>query len=280
MGIGVHGYANLRMAHQILQGLGIHTTSGLLATVSMTAHMRGDFRKFFLINLIILLNCVLKIFLPMHSNHGAVILVKAQETRIAINYRLNHRRFSACQDSLEAGMHLILHGQRSGSRIGLGGCDVLGAVGLPLELMVNSDGPVPHVQVTNRQANKLGDSQTSMEQDVHSIVILTVVLVLFHKVQKLPHLFNGDGLSCNRVIHNNLGQFKVKGVLADVVIFHGHCKSGPKNATDAVDTAVTSSVFLLKLNQEQLRIGVPNLLDGQVGKGFQEYRKWGFFKIS
>ena len=44
MGVGVHGHTNLRMAHQILQGLGIHATSGLLAAVSMTAHMRSDFR--------------------------------------------------------------------------------------------------------------------------------------------------------------------------------------------------------------------------------------------
>ena len=111
--------------------------------------------------------------------------------------------------------------------------------------MVNSDSLVLHIQVADRQSYKFGDSQASMEQDVHRIVILAVVLVLFDKGEELSHLVSADGFTCVGIIDHNLDKFKVKGILADVIILHCHCKSGAQNATDAMDGTVAPLVLCL-----------------------------------
>ena len=105
-----------------------------------------------------------------------------------------------------------------------------------------------------------------MEQDVHRIVILAVVLVLFDKGEELSHLVSADGFPCVGIVDNDLCKFKIKGILADVIILHRHSKSGAKNATDAMDAAVAPSVLLLKLHQECLGNGMAYLLNGQIGK--------------
>ena len=117
----------------------------------------------------------------MHCYHGAVILIEEQKARIPINGRLYHRRLSACQDSLEASIHIILHRQGSCTCIGLGGSNVLGSIALALKLTLDADSPALHIQVTDSQSHKFRDSHTSMEQNVHGIVILGVVLVSLDK---------------------------------------------------------------------------------------------------
>ena len=177
VGVGVHRYANLGMTHKVLQRFGIHTAFCLVGAVGMAAHMGRNQGKLFLVNAVVLLPGVLEVMLPMHCHHRAVILVKEQETRIAVNGRLDLGWLSACQDSLETGVNIVFHRQHSCSCVGLGGFNVLCAITSPLQLMVNSDSLVLHIQVADRQSYKFGDSQASMEQDVHRIVILAVCVI-------------------------------------------------------------------------------------------------------
>lgn len=226
MGVGVHRYTNLGMAHQVLQGFGIHTAFGLVGAVCMAAHMGSNQGKLFLVNAVVLLPGVLEVMLPMHCYRGTVILIQEQESRIAVNGRLDQGRLSVCQDSLKTGVHIILHRQHSCTCVGLGGFNVLCAVRLSLQLMVNADGLVLHIQVADGQSRKFGDSQTRMEQDINAVIVFAVVLVLLNEGQELPHLLPGDGFPCYRIVDNDLCKLKIKGILSEEIILHRCGKSG------------------------------------------------------
>ena len=73
------------MTHKVLQRFGIHTAFCLVGAVGMTAHMGCNQGKLFLVNAVVLFPGVLEVMLPMHCHHRAVILVKEQESRIAVN---------------------------------------------------------------------------------------------------------------------------------------------------------------------------------------------------
>ena len=214
----------------------------------MAAHMGRDFGEFFLVNLVVLLHSVVKVMFPMHRHHREFFLIQEQETRIPLNDRLLHRCFSVCQDSLETGIHLILHRQHSCACVGLCGFNVLGAIPSALELVVNMNGLILHIQVIHSQTHKLGNSHTRIEQDIHTIIIFAIMLVLFDKGQEFALLVSGDSFSGDRIVDDNLCQLKVKGILADVVILHRHSKCRAKNTTDAVNRTITPLVLFLQLD--------------------------------
>ena len=176
MGVGIQRYANVAVTHDVLQCLGIHTGFGHIGAECVPAHMGRDLGHLYLVNAVVLVQGVLEVMLPMHCHHRAVILVKEQEARIAVNGRLDQGRLSVCQDSLETGVNIVFHRKRSCSCVGLGGFNVLCAITSPLKLMVNSDGLVLHIQVADSQSHKLRDSQPRVEQDIDSIVILAIIL--------------------------------------------------------------------------------------------------------
>lgn len=62
------------MPHNVLQLFRINTRLCHIATKCMPCYMWGNHWKFFLVNLIILLTDMLKVFLPMQSNHRLLFL--------------------------------------------------------------------------------------------------------------------------------------------------------------------------------------------------------------
>ena len=79
MSIGVESDADIRMPHQILKHLRIHSGLCHIRAVRVSAYMRCDLRKLNAINAVILINCVLEVLLPVHSHHWLIVLVKAKE---------------------------------------------------------------------------------------------------------------------------------------------------------------------------------------------------------
>ena len=54
MGIGVQRDADIRVIHDILQGLGVHAALCHVGTEGMAAHMRRDFRKLNFVDAVVL----------------------------------------------------------------------------------------------------------------------------------------------------------------------------------------------------------------------------------
>ncbi len=266
VGVGVHGDADLGMAHEILQCLGIHAALGLVGAVGMAAHMGRDVGQLVLVGLVVLLHDALKVFLPVHGHRGTVILVIEQKASVAVDGGLNIRRLPARQDPLEAGVNIVLHGEDPGACVGLGGGDVLGAVASALKLMVDADGFGLHVQIADSQATKLGDPQACVEQDVDAIIVFAEALVLQSKSQEFSHLLPADGIPGDGIVDQDLRHLEVKGILAENVILHRRCKGRPQHTADGVNGAVAPLVLLLQLDEEQLGIGGADLLDGLMGK--------------
>ena len=71
MRVGVQGDADIRMAHQILEGVRIHSLLGFLAAVGVPADMRSDLRRLHPVDLVVLLSDVLKILFPVPDDFSA-----------------------------------------------------------------------------------------------------------------------------------------------------------------------------------------------------------------
>ena len=75
MGVDVQRHADVRMTHDILQCLWIHSGFRHIGTEGVSAYMRGYFGHLDAIDIVVFLNNVLQIFLPVQCDHRSVILV-------------------------------------------------------------------------------------------------------------------------------------------------------------------------------------------------------------
>ena len=74
--IGVEGDANIRVSHQILQRLRIHSGISHVGTISVPANMRRYQRHLHLIDTVVLLSNMLEVVLPVQGIHNASVFIK------------------------------------------------------------------------------------------------------------------------------------------------------------------------------------------------------------
>ena len=110
--------------------------------------------------------------------------------------------------------------------------------------MVDTDFSVLHIQVSQRQAYKLRDTKSRLEQNIDAVIVPGKVLVTLYKFQKCPFLVSCERFSCHAVVDNDGGKLKLKRIFAYQIIVHGHLKRGSDNAPNGVDGTVPSAVLL------------------------------------
>ena len=88
MGVNIQRHADVRMTHDILQCLWIHSGFRHIGTEGVSAYMRGYFGHLDAVDLVVLLDNVLHIFLPVQCNHRSVVFVQEQEPGVSIHHRL------------------------------------------------------------------------------------------------------------------------------------------------------------------------------------------------
>ena len=107
MRIGVQSDTNIRMSHQVLQCLGIHSAFGHVGAEDMPAHMGRYFGHWFLVNTVVLGTDVLKVFFPVQSYHWHAFFIQIQEAAFASDERFIYGRNALCNDSLKTKIYFI-----------------------------------------------------------------------------------------------------------------------------------------------------------------------------
>ena len=154
MGIGVQCNTNIRMAHDILQGFGVHAAFRHVGAEGMAADMGCDFRKLHLINAVVFLHNMLKVLFPMQGNHGHIILVQEEKTGVAIDHRFCKQLFPIVDDPAETSHDVIAHGDEPLTAFGLGFLDDIPHISGSLQLMIHPDSLILEVNVRNGQSAK------------------------------------------------------------------------------------------------------------------------------
>lgn len=262
MGIGVQRDADIRVPHDVLQSFWAHAAARHVGTEGVPAYMGCDLRKLYFINAVVLIQDILEVMLPMEGNHGHPVLVQKQEARIAVDDWLLLRRLSVGDHPAKAFHNLLAHGYIPLTTFGLGVLDDVLHITLALKLVIYPDTLVLEVDVRNGQPAKLGNPQPGIEQDVDSVIVFAVAVILLNELEECPLLRPGNGFSGHAVVDNHGSQLKAKGILADQVILHRHLKGRANHAPNRMDGTVASAI-LLQLNQPRLGIGQLYLVNAQ-----------------
>ena len=72
MGVNIQRYADVRMPHDILQRLWIHSGFRHIGTKSVSAYMRSYFGHLNTVNFVIFLNNMFQVLLPMKGDHWLI----------------------------------------------------------------------------------------------------------------------------------------------------------------------------------------------------------------
>ena len=220
----------------------------------MAADVRRDVRHLYFVDIIVTLDRMPEPVPPVHRHFRHPLGVQVQKACIAADHLFESWGLPVLDDPLKAPVHAFRHRDLPGPRIGLRRLDDVFHRGCPLELMVNIDDPVLHVQVADRQPAELRDSHSCVEQDVDHFVILAVDVVVMHKLQELPHLVLCDGFSRHAVVNYNSRELKPEWILLQAIIIYRHLESGPEHAPNRLHTAAAPPITL-QLDQEELCIG-------------------------
>lgn len=95
-------------------------------------------------------------------------------------------------------------------------------VNVSLNLMVDVDDAVFHIQVCKRQSTKLGNTHSGVEQDEYDLVVFAVDAIVVYKLQEFTHLVSGNRLAGYAVVYDNPGKLELEWILDQDVIIHGH----------------------------------------------------------
>ncbi len=158
MGIRIKSYADIRVSHQILQGLGIHTRMSHIAAIRMAAHMRSHLWQRHPADGIILLANVLKVMLPMKSHHRLTIFIQIQETGSAANHWFHLWLRPISDDALECVTDLITDGDHPIACFRLRCLNDVLHVPLTLQLMINRQLLSLQIYIFNGKTDKLRTS--------------------------------------------------------------------------------------------------------------------------
>lgn len=99
MRVGIHRYADVRMAHQVLQRLRIHPRSCHVRAVGVAAYMRRNRRHLYSVNLIVTVDRIPKIVLPVQGDQRFSIFLVVKKTGVSLYHRLGLRLPAAFQIS-------------------------------------------------------------------------------------------------------------------------------------------------------------------------------------
>ena len=164
MGVGVEGNADVGVAHDVLQSLGVHSALGHVGAEGVSADVGRDLRKLHFIDTVVLIQNVLEVLLPVQSHHRHLILVQKQEAGIAVDRRLYFRFDPIGKDPPKAVCDLFGHGNHPRAAGGFCRLYDIRHVPLSLQLMIHVDPHFLEVDIAYRQTAKLGDAQSGMEQ--------------------------------------------------------------------------------------------------------------------
>src|SRR5699024_5826495 len=79
-----------------------------------------------------------------------------------------------------------------------------------LKLMIYDNSAVLKIKVLLCQSNKLRNTKSCLKQDIDTVIVLTEMLVVLHKLQEISFLLSCDSFSCDTIVHNNGVQLKFK----------------------------------------------------------------------
>ena len=89
---------------------------------------------------------------------------------------------------------------------------------IALQLVVDIDDAGLQVNVMFRKSAELGDTQSSAQEYHNLIIILAIYTVCLKKFKQTFFLFRGQRRLGLRIVHNNIGQPEIKGILTDAII--------------------------------------------------------------
>ena len=89
MGVNIQRHADVRMTHDILQCLWIHSGFRHIGTEGVSAYMRRNVWHLHPVNVIVSADHIIESMLPMHRNKWHSIIIVKQESAISI-YGLLH----------------------------------------------------------------------------------------------------------------------------------------------------------------------------------------------
>ena len=110
--------------------------------------------------------------------------------------------------------------------------------------MVDVDDPVLHVEVTDRQPTKLGDTHARMKQDEYCLVVFAVTIIPADEPQKLSHLVPGDCFPSHAIVYHNPCELEAEGVLLQIIVIDSQLEFRPEHAPHRFDAAVPPAVIL------------------------------------
>ena len=267
MRVGVHGDADVAVSHEILQRLGIHACPRHVGAVGVAADMRRDRRQLLAVDFIVSLPRVLEPMLPMHRHLRHALLVIKQEPRAAADDWFYRRCLPVLQNSGKTAADIICH--ENLARTGIGFCflyDVLHGA-RALQLVVDVDDAVFHIEVPDGQSAELGNTHPGMEEDVEHLVVFPVAAAVMDEFQEGPHLFRRQSLTHDGIIDHDVDKREGEGVAPEHFIIHSHLEGRAQHTAHTVNGAVPLAVFL-QLDEEQLGIRALDVPDFPFGKRF------------
>ena len=118
MRIDIHRDWNIRMSHEVLQCLWIHSRFCHIGTIGVTAHMRRDVRYLHPVDIVVPAYHMIESVLPVHCHKWHIIFIIEKESSITINNLFDLRRHSVLNDCLKHLCYILRNREfpRSGIR--------------------------------------------------------------------------------------------------------------------------------------------------------------------
>ena len=139
MGVNIQCYADVRMTHDILQCLWIHSGFRHIRTEGVPAYMRSYFGHLNAVNLVIFLNNMFQVLLPMKGDHWLIVLVEKQKSSISVYHRFYFRCYPIGKNTAETRHNFLAHRHIADTAFCFGRTDHILHLGSPLKLMIYLD---------------------------------------------------------------------------------------------------------------------------------------------
>ena len=262
MSIDIQRNTHVRMSHQILQSLNIHTLICHIRTERMAEHMRGNMRQgLFWMQLLIFLHRPPHFILDMQRHFRMTVFVNQNEAAVPVHDNLRFHFPAIGKDIFQTLVHIIGHWNEADTALGLGFFHIVFAATFPDKLMIHTDSAIFKVKIALGQSAKFTDTHPSSQQHDKFIIILAVGLILPNEVHPDFLLLVSHGNTLLRIIGNNIYQFEIKRIFSDNIFVISHLKRRFDNAPDACNRAVPLAVAV-ELHNPLLGIryfNIPNL---------------------
>ena len=79
MRVDVHRHSDLTVTHEVLQGFRVHSGPRLIAAVGVAAYVRSNVRHLHQVDLIVMIDHMVKPVLPVHRHEGHPQIIQIQE---------------------------------------------------------------------------------------------------------------------------------------------------------------------------------------------------------